>query len=43
MTEQTLTHQAALKYEVEVQDQGHTELDVPFASGTRVGGFVIQD
>ena len=43
MPEQTLTPQAALKYEVEVQDQGHVEFNVPFASGTRVVVFVIQD
>jgi hypothetical protein len=43
MPEQTLTPQTALKYEVEVQDQGHVELNVPFASGTRVVVFVIQE
>ena len=35
--------QAALKYEVEVLDQGRVELHVPFAPGVRVVIFVIPE
>ena len=35
--------QTALKYEVEVHDQGRIELEVPFAPGSRLVIFVIQD
>jgi hypothetical protein len=43
MPEQTLTPQAALKYEVEVQDHGRVEFRVPFAPGAHIVVFVIQD
>jgi hypothetical protein len=33
----------ALKYEVEVRDQGRVEFTVPYASGARVVVFVIQE
>jgi hypothetical protein len=35
--------QAALKYEVEVRDQGRVEVQVPFAPGVRVVVFVIPE
>jgi hypothetical protein len=35
--------QTALKYEVEVHEPGRVELDVPFAPGSRLLVFVIQD
>ena len=35
--------QTALKYEVEVHEPGRIELDVPFAAGSRLLIFVIQD
>jgi len=35
--------QAALKYEVEVRDQGRVEVQVPFAAGVRVVVFVIPE
>ncbi len=35
--------QAALKYEVEVQEHGHVELQVPFAAGVRVVVFVVPE
>jgi hypothetical protein len=38
-----LMPQTALKYEVEVHEQGRVELDVPFAPGARLLIFVIQD
>lgn len=34
-------NQTALKYEVEVQDEGRVEVSVPFAPGARVVVFVI--
>jgi hypothetical protein len=37
------TPQPALKYEVEVREHGHVELDVPFAAGARVVVFVIEE
>lgn len=37
------TAQTALKYEVEVQDQGRVEIQVPFSSGARVVVFVIPE
>jgi hypothetical protein len=43
MPEQTLVPQAALKYEVEVQDEGRVEFRVPFASGAHIVVFVIQE
>lgn len=36
-----LISQTALKYEVEVQDQGCVEFSVPFAPGQRIVVFVI--
>jgi len=35
--------QTALKYEVEVRDQGRVEVQVPFAPGARVVVFVIPE
>ena len=35
--------QTALKYEVEVHEQRRVELEVPFAQGSRLLIFVIQD
>lgn len=35
--------QSALKYEVEVKEQGRVELQVPFRPGSRVTIFVIED
>lgn len=43
MAEMPSTPQTALKYEVEVQDQGIVELHVPFAPGARVVVFVIPE
>lgn len=37
MAESIGTVQTALKYEVEVQDQGRVELHVPFASESSLG------
>jgi hypothetical protein len=36
------TPQTALKYEVEVTENGRVELPVPFGAGTRVVVFVIE-
>lgn len=41
MPEPSLVSHTALKYEVEVQDQGRVEFSVPFAPGKRVLVFVI--
>ena len=41
MAEQAVVPQPALKYEVEVQDEGRVEFNVPFAPGARVVVFVI--
>lgn len=35
--------QAAIKYEVEVREQGRVEFQVPFAPGARVTIFVIYE
>lgn len=35
--------QTALKYEVEVQEQGRVELHVPFAPGERVIVFIVAE
>jgi hypothetical protein len=35
--------QAALKYDVEVDEDGRVELRVPFPSGARLTVFVIQE
>lgn len=43
MSEPMPTLQAALTYEVVVQDQGRVELRVPFAMGTRVVMLVVQE
>jgi hypothetical protein len=37
-----MTEQTALKYDIEVKEDGHVELDVPFPAGTRVIVFVIE-
>ncbi len=43
MSEDTRAPQAALKYEVEVQQHGRVELTVPFPVGARVAVFVIEE
>lgn len=43
MSEGTHVPQAALKYEVEVQDHGRVELMVPFSPGAKVAVFVIEE
>jgi hypothetical protein len=43
MAEALSAAQTALKYEVEVQEQGLVQLHVPFASGARVVVFVIPE
>jgi hypothetical protein len=43
MAEALSAAQTALKYEVEVQEQGLVQLHVPFASGVRVVVFVIPE
>jgi len=35
--------QTALKYEIEVQEDGHVELQVPFAPGARIVVFVVPE
>lgn len=37
-----MTTQTALKYDVEVKENGKVELDVPFPSGAHVTVFVIE-
>ena len=37
------TPQAALKYDVEVQEHGRVELTVPFSAGSRVAVFVVEE
>jgi hypothetical protein len=42
--EQTIAMaQTALKYEVEVREQGRVEFTVPFAPGKRVTIFVVEE
>jgi len=43
MAEAGHTAQAALKYDVEVQEHGLVELHVPFSSGARIVVFVIPE
>ena len=43
MTQSVRGPQTALKYEVEVRDQGRVEVQVPFAPGARVVVFVIPE
>lgn len=43
MSEDTRVPQAALKYEVEVQEHGRVEVTVPFSPGARVAVFVIEE
>ena len=43
MTQPAQGPQAALKYEVEVREQGRVEVHVPFAPGARVVVFVIPE
>jgi hypothetical protein len=43
MTQPVRGPQTALKYEVEVRDQGRIEVQVPFAPGVRVVVFVIPE
>jgi hypothetical protein len=35
--------QPAIKFDVEVQENGRVELTVPFSSGTKVAVFVIEE
>ena len=35
--------QTALKYDVEVSENGHVDLSVPFPAGARVTVFVVED
>ncbi len=35
--------QSALKYEVEVTETGHVEIEVPFPPGSRVTVFVVEE
>jgi hypothetical protein len=35
--------QPALKYEVEVTESGHVEIEVPFPPGSRVTIFVVEE
>jgi hypothetical protein len=43
MSEDTSTPQSALKYELEVQEDGRLELTVPFLAGVRVAVFVVEE
>lgn len=43
MSQMLATPQTALKYEVEVHEQGRIELTVPFAPGKRVTIFVFEE
>ena len=43
MTEATLRPQTALKYDVEVMEEGRVELQVPFPRGARIVVFVIEE
>lgn len=43
MTEAILKPQTALKYEVEVMEEGRVELHVPFPHGARIVVFVIEE
>ncbi len=43
MTQPVRGPQTALKYEVEVRDQGRVEVQVPLAPGARVIVFVIPE
>jgi hypothetical protein len=43
MSEQISQPQKALKYEVEVREHGRVELTVPFAPGSRIVLFVIEE
>ncbi len=43
MPEDSRGPQAALKYEVEVQANGHVELNVPFPPGARVVVYVVEE
>jgi hypothetical protein len=43
MTTREQGPQTALKYEVEVREQGRVEFQVPFAPGARVVVFVIEE
>lgn len=43
MTVSSVSPQAALRYEVEVDDHGRVELRVPYATGSRVTIIVIPE
>ncbi|NJN95412.1 MAG: hypothetical protein HC875_15525 [Anaerolineales bacterium] len=43
MTEAMLKPQTALKYDVEVLEEGRVELQVPFPRGARIVVFVIEE
>ncbi|MBA3943464.1 MAG: hypothetical protein H0X37_02750 [Herpetosiphonaceae bacterium] len=42
MPDATPVSQTALKFEAEVREDGSVALDVPFAPGTRVVAFVVE-
>jgi hypothetical protein len=37
-----MTEQTALKYELEIKEDGHVEIDVPFPAGTHIIVFVLE-
>ena len=43
MVEATLMPQTALKYDVEVTEEGRVELHVPFSPGERLVVFVVKE
>ncbi len=43
MKQATLMSQTALKYDVEVIQEGVVQLDVPFSRGTRLLVFVLEE
>ncbi len=43
MSQMPVMPQTALKYEVEVREQGRVEFTVPFAPGKRVTIFVVEE
>ena len=43
MSKEIATPQTALKYDVEVQENGKVELTVPFSAGARVAVIVLEE
>jgi hypothetical protein len=43
MSGEMATPQTALKYDVEVQENGKVELTVPFAAGARIAVIVLEE